>query len=66
MCILLMFGRLGGIVGANVAALLLDNHCETVFYLSGSSILGKILLKTLILSILNAYSFLNDLQRLEF
>lgn len=41
MCILLMFGRLGGIVGANVAALLLDNHCETVFYLSGSSILGN-------------------------
>lgn len=42
MCISLMFGRLGGVVGANVAALLLDNHCQSAFYLSGSSLLGKL------------------------
>lgn len=42
MCISLMFGRLGGVVGANVAALLLDNHCQSAFYLSESSLLGKL------------------------
>lgn len=40
MCISLMFGRLGGVVGANTVALLLDNHCQSAFYLSGSSLLG--------------------------
>lgn len=39
-CISLMFGRLGSVVGANTAAVLLDNHCETVFYLSGSTLIG--------------------------
>lgn len=29
-------------VGAYVSALLLDNHCETVFYLSGTSIIGEL------------------------
>lgn len=38
----LMFGRLGGVAGSNTAALLLDNHCETTFYISGASLLGKI------------------------
>ncbi|XP_031639091.1 synaptic vesicle glycoprotein 2B-like [Contarinia nasturtii] len=38
-CISLMFGRLGSVFGANIAALLLENHCETVFYLSGSSVI---------------------------
>lgn len=41
MSILLLFGRLGGIAGANVTALLLENQCETVFYLFGSSIMGR-------------------------
>lgn len=41
MCILLLFGRLGGIAGANLTALLLENQCETVFYLFGSSIMGR-------------------------
>lgn len=41
MCISLMFGRLGGVVGANMAALLMDNHCETVFYISGTSLIGE-------------------------
>ncbi|XP_031629336.1 synaptic vesicle 2-related protein-like isoform X4 [Contarinia nasturtii] len=38
-CISLMFGRLGSVVGANITALLLENHCETVFYLSGSTVI---------------------------
>lgn len=42
MCISLMFGRLGGVVGANTVALLLDNHCQSAFYLSGSSLLGML------------------------
>lgn len=40
-CISLMFGRLGCVVGAYTAALLLENQCETVFYLSGSTMIGK-------------------------
>lgn len=37
----LMFGRLGSVAGANLAALNLENHCEKVFYLSGSSVIGR-------------------------
>lgn len=37
-----MFGRLGSVVGANTAASLLDNHCETIFYLSATSLIGEI------------------------
>lgn len=40
MCISLMFGRLGAVLGANIVALLLEHHCHTVFYLSGSSLIG--------------------------
>lgn len=40
-CIALMFGRLGSVVGANIVALLLDDHCETAFYMSGISVIGK-------------------------
>lgn len=39
-CISLMFGRLGCVVGANIVALLLENHCEAVFYLNGSNLIG--------------------------
>lgn len=46
-CMALMFGRLGSVVGANVVALLLNDHCETAFYLSGSTIIGKINTKRL-------------------
>lgn len=42
-CISLMFGRLGSVVGSNTAALLLDNHCEVAFYLSGSTVIGNLL-----------------------
>ena len=37
-----MFGRLGGAVGSNTAALLLDYHCEAAFYLSGSILISMI------------------------
>lgn len=37
----LMFGRLGCILGAITTALLLDTHCEMVFYLSGTTLIGK-------------------------
>lgn len=42
LCISLMFGRLGCVFGANTAALLLENHCEIVFYVSGTTILGEL------------------------
>lgn len=37
----LMFGRLGGVTGANITALLLGHSCEIAFYLSGSILIGK-------------------------
>lgn len=37
----LMAGRIGCVVGANIVAYLLENQCEAVFYLSGSSLIGK-------------------------
>lgn len=41
-CISLMFGRLGSMVGSNVIALLLQNqNCEMTFYSSGLSLIGK-------------------------
>lgn len=39
-CISLMFGRLGGVVGSFTAASLLDNNCETAFYISASTMIG--------------------------
>ncbi|KAJ6640092.1 Synaptic vesicle glycoprotein 2B [Pseudolycoriella hygida] len=38
-CISLMMGRLGSVVGANIVGLLLDNHCELAFTLSGSTLI---------------------------
>ncbi|XP_058461564.1 synaptic vesicle glycoprotein 2B-like [Malaya genurostris] len=35
-CIALMFGRLGGVIGANMLGLLLDTHCEWTFAISGA------------------------------
>lgn len=40
-CISLMFGRSGGVVGSFVTASLLDNHCELAFYLSASTVSGE-------------------------
>lgn len=36
-----MFGRLGVVIGANTVAFLIDDHCETTFYLAGSILIGK-------------------------
>lgn len=40
-CIAIMFGRLGSVVGANVSSLLIDDHCESVFYISSFTLLGN-------------------------
>lgn len=45
----LMFGRMGCVIGANTVALLLDDNCETSFYLSGSILIGKFLIKKFLL-----------------
>ncbi|XP_058465632.1 synaptic vesicle glycoprotein 2B-like isoform X2 [Malaya genurostris] len=39
-CISLMFGRLGSVVGANIVGVLLDTHCELSFWISGISLIG--------------------------
>ncbi|XP_058058028.1 synaptic vesicle glycoprotein 2B-like [Anopheles bellator] len=39
-CISLMFGRLGSVVGANIVGILLDSHCELTFWISGVSLIG--------------------------
>uniref|UniRef100_A0A182NCP9 Major facilitator superfamily (MFS) profile domain-containing protein n=1 Tax=Anopheles dirus TaxID=7168 RepID=A0A182NCP9_9DIPT len=39
-CISLMFGRLGSVVGANIVGMLLDSHCELTFWISGISLIG--------------------------
>ncbi|XP_049310054.1 synaptic vesicle glycoprotein 2B [Bactrocera dorsalis] len=38
-CISLMMGRLGSVVGANVFGALLSHHCETAFIVSGVSLI---------------------------
>lgn len=42
LCVSLMFGRLGAVSGSYIVAILLNDYCESTFYLSGSSILGKV------------------------
>lgn len=44
MCVSLMCGRIGCIAGALASAYLLDNHCEWIFYISGSMLLGGYML----------------------
>lgn len=39
-CISLMFGRLGSVVGANIVGILLDSHCELTFWISGVSLIA--------------------------
>lgn len=41
MSISLMFARFGSTTGSNVAALLLNDHCEVTFYLAGSILIGN-------------------------
>ena len=37
----MMFARFGGVMGSITAAFLLENYCESTFYLSGSILLGN-------------------------
>ncbi|EDS25835.1 synaptic vesicle protein [Culex quinquefasciatus] len=39
-CISLMCGRAGSVVGANMVGLLLDSNCELTFWISGASLIG--------------------------
>lgn len=38
-CISLMFGRLGSVVGANIVGLLIAEHCEATFYISTTALI---------------------------
>lgn len=58
-CLAGMFGRLGSASGGNITALLLDYHCESVFYLFGSSILGNFLML-----VSNSYNLIGNLSTL--
>lgn len=40
-CLNLMFARAGGVVGSYVASFLLENHCQMLFGLSSSLLIGK-------------------------
>lgn len=37
----LLFGRLGAVTGSNLTALLIENHCDSVFLLTAFSLIGK-------------------------
>lgn len=41
MCLSLMFARLGSVTGSNITAVLLENHCELVFYIPATCLLSK-------------------------
>lgn len=40
-CISLMMGRLGSVVGSNVVGIILDYNCDLTFLISGTSLIGK-------------------------
>lgn len=40
-CISLMMGRLGSVVGANIVGLLLDNYCQLAFSMTGALLICK-------------------------
>lgn len=39
-CISLMMGRLGSVVGANIVGLLLDNYCQLAFSMTGTILIS--------------------------
>lgn len=41
-CLSLMMGRLGGVVGANMVATLIDNHCSLTFLLASITLICKL------------------------
>lgn len=42
-CLTLMLGRLGGVFGVNMVALLIEDHCQLTFGLAGAIMLGIII-----------------------
>lgn len=40
-CLILMFGRIGGVGGSNFVGLLLDDYCDLIFYLYSGLILSE-------------------------
>lgn len=40
-CLSILTGRLGGVLGSNMVGSLLDYHCESLFSLSGILLIGK-------------------------
>lgn len=41
-CVSLMMGRVGSVVGANMTGLLLDNYCEAVFSFNGICLISML------------------------
>lgn len=62
-CMNLMFARLGGVVGSNVASSLLENHCQVLFGLTSSLLIGERFKAIKTISIL--YSVLCAVQSLH-
>lgn len=42
LCLTSCIGRIGSVVGTNVAAIFLDSHCTTTFWISGVSLIGQL------------------------
>lgn len=41
-CLSMMMGRFGAVAGSNMVAVLLEDHCKLLFYLSGSTLIRKL------------------------
>lgn len=64
-CISLMMGRLGSVVGANVVGALITNHCETAFISSGVSLVIAGLMGFLIVNTQKTKGQLMPVRRLS-
>lgn len=40
MCVSLMMGRIGSVVGTNIVGVLVANNCESTFYIAGFAMLS--------------------------
>lgn len=41
LCFVLMFGRIGAITGSNIVAQLLEHHCDYIFVVNTTIMIGK-------------------------
>lgn len=41
-CLVLMMGRLGGVIGTNTVAIFLDSHCELSFFVGSAFMFGNL------------------------